>query len=181
MPALTPSFRLFPAASGVLRVNPSATTIPSPDPSSPDSTIPLPANSQIFLDFITASLDPAKFPDPTSIRLDRPEEAYIHHGWGPHACLGRPIVTTAGAAMLRVFARECPGARRAPGAQGQMQRKLFNGAFPVFLAEDGGAWESFPVQKKVVFDAEVPVANGHVGRRNGAPVGNGGAVDGVGG
>lgn len=81
--------------------------------------------------------------------------------------------------MLRVFARECPGARRAPGAQGQMQRKLFNGAFPVFLAEDGSGWESFPVQKKVVFDAEVPhVANGHVGRRNGAPVGNG-HVDGV--
>ncbi|KAB2572892.1 Psi-producing oxygenase A [Lasiodiplodia theobromae] len=174
-------FRLFPAASGVLRVNPSATTIPSPDPSSsPNTTIPLPANSQIFLDFITASLDPAKFPDPTIIRLDRPEESYIHHGWGPHACLGRPIVTTAGAAMLRVFARECPGVRRAPGAQGQMQRKLFNGAFPVFLAEDGGSWESFPVQKKVVFDVEVVpnVANGHVGRRNGAPVGNG-AVDGV--
>ncbi len=47
--------------------------------------------------------------------------------------------------MLRVFARECRGARRAPGAAGEMKRKLFNGAFPVFLAEDAGSWGGFPV------------------------------------
>ncbi|KAK7739055.1 hypothetical protein SLS53_005953 [Cytospora paraplurivora] len=151
-------FRLFPGASGVLRVSPESTTL-----TDGSKTTPLPAGSQLFCDFITAGRDPSKFPDPETVRLDRPEESYIHHGWGPHACLGRPIVTTAGAAMLRAFARECPNVRRTPGAQGEMKRKLFNGAFPVFLSEDGASWESFPVAKKVLFDAvgDTFRGNGH--------------------
>lgn len=109
------------------------------------------AGQTLFVDFISASLDPTKFPEPETVRLDRPDAAYIHHGWGPHACLGRPIVTVAGAAMLRALGRHCGGGlRRAPGAAGEMKRKLFNGAFPVFLAEDGGAWESFPVGELMV-------------------------------
>ncbi|GME25196.1 Psi-producing oxygenase A [Neofusicoccum parvum] len=142
-------FRLFPAASGVVRAvaTPTATIADGP------RAVPVHAGQTLFVDFISASRDPAKFPEPDTIRLDRPDAAYIHHGWGPHACLGRPIVTVAGAAMLRALGRHCGGGlRRAPGAAGEMKRKMFNGAFPVFLAEDGGAWESFPVAKKVVYD-----------------------------
>lgn len=159
-------FRLFPGASGVLRVSPESTTL-----TDGPNTTPLPAGSQLFCDFMTAGRDPSKFPDPDTVKLDRPEESYIHHGWGPHACLGRPIVTTAGAAMLRAFARECPKVRRAPGAQGEMKRKLYNGAFPVFLSEDGASWENFPVAKKVLFDmvGESFAGNGHAnGTTNGS-------------
>lgn len=163
----TPSFRLFPAASGILRVAPAATTI-----TDGPRTAPVPANSTLFLSFVSASLDATVFPDPLAVDLDRPASAYIHHGWGAHACLGRPVVTAAAAAMLRVFARECgAGLRRAPGAQGVMKRKMFNGAFPVFLAEDGGEWESFPVGLKVLFD------EGEGGAAaNGGVVGNGSAA-----
>lgn len=111
----------------------------------PSAPSPLPPKASVFADFITASRDPARFPDPEAIRLDRPYGDYIHHGWGPHSCLGRPIVETAATAMLRQFARECHGLRRATGNAGEMKRKLFNGAFPVFLSQDGGDWESFPV------------------------------------
>lgn len=55
--------------------------------------------------------------------------------------------------MLRAFARECPNVRRMPGAQGEMKRKMFNGAIPVFLSENGGSWETFAVAKKVIFDS----------------------------
>lgn len=160
-------FRLFPAASGILRVAPAATTI-----TDGPRTAPVPANSTLFLSFVSASLDATVFPDPLAVDLDRPASAYIHHGWGAHACLGRPVVTAAAAAMLRVFARECgAGLRRAPGAQGVMKRKMFNGAFPVFLAEDGGEWESFPVGLKVLFD------EGEGGAAaNGGVVGNGSAA-----
>lgn len=133
------------------------------------NTKTLPQGSSLFVDFITAGRDPAKFPEPEKIRLDRPEQIYIHHGWGPHQCLGRAIVTTAGAAMLKAFARSCPNVRRAPGPAGEIKKKLFNGAFPVFLAEDGGSWESFPVSKKVLFDV-MDGANGYTnghGRTNG--------------
>ncbi|OJD36254.1 fatty acid oxygenase [Diplodia corticola] len=176
-------FRLFPAASGVLRTDSGA---------APDSQ-----QAQLFLSFTAASLDPAVFPSPHAVRLDRPAESYIHHGWGPHACLGRPIVTTAAAAMLRVLAREtsCSGGAglaRAKGQRGEMRRKEGQGgAFPVFLSEDGAGWGVFPVGKVVVWGGEgeggeggavqvqanggtsvngngaLPVGNGHVGGRMG--------------
>lgn len=113
----------------------------------------------MFVDFTAAGSDQAKFPKPTEIRLDRPEETYIHHGWGPHQCLGQAITTTAGAAMLKSFARACPNVRRTLGPAGEIKSKLFKGQFPVFLAEDGGSWEAFPVSKKVLFDV-VDEANG---------------------
>ncbi|KAJ3453403.1 hypothetical protein MRS44_017650 [Fusarium solani] len=105
----------------------------------------------IFTDFVTAGLDPSKFPDPYDIKLDRPDDLYIHHGWGPHACLGRPIVTVAGASMLRVCAR-LSNLRRAPGPAGEMKSKTVNGAFKMYLAEDGSKWTPFPASKKVIFD-----------------------------
>lgn len=117
-------------------------------------TTALPKGAGLFADFAAAGRDPARFPEPTEIRLDRPEGAYIHHGWGPHQCLGRAIVTAAGAAMLRAFARSCgPGLRRAPGPAGEIRTRTFGGGvFPVFLAEDGGSWGPFPVSKRVLFD-----------------------------
>lgn len=159
-------FRLYPAAAGVLRV----AAAPNTPLNDGGQTTALPAGAGLFVDFITAGRDPSKFPEPAKIRLDRPEEIYIHHGWGPHQCLGRAIVTTAGAAMLRAFARSCPNVRRASGPAGEIKTKLFGGAFPVFLAEDGGSWEAFPVSKKVLFDvwagANGSSTNGH-GRANG--------------
>lgn len=100
----------------------------------------------VFTDFITAGRDPSKFPDPDQIKLDRPDELYIHHGWGPHACLGRAIVTVAAASMLRVCAR-LNNFRRAPGPAGIMQSKTVNGAFKVYLSEDGSRWGPFPTSK----------------------------------
>lgn len=139
-------------------MNPEATTLPAGASSAGSKATRLSAGSQVFCSFIAAGRDPARFPDPEQVRLDRPEDAYIHQGMGPHACLGRPIATTAGAAMLRVFARECSNARRSPGARGEMARKLENNAFPVFLSEDGGSWGNFPVAKKVLFDADEGVS-----------------------
>lgn len=97
----------------------------------------------IFADFITAGRDPSKFPNPEEIRLDRPVDAYIHHGWGPHACLGRAIVTSAGAALLRVLGR-LENIRRAPGPAGEMKSKMVNEAFKLYLRENGSDWTPFP-------------------------------------
>jgi cytochrome P450 len=98
----------------------------------------------VFTDFVTAGVDPTKFPDPYEIKLDRPDDLYIHHGWGPHSCLGRDIVTVAGASMLRACAQLGP-VRRAPGPAGEMKSKVVNGAFKVYLSEDGSAWGPFPI------------------------------------
>ena len=104
-------------------------------------------NDSVFVSFTAAGIDPAKFPEPKTIDLNRPEELYIHHGWGAHACLGRPIVTVVAATQLKVFA-QLDGLRRAPGAQGEMRSKLVNdGAFKVYLSEDGTYWSKFPTSK----------------------------------
>lgn len=143
------SFRLSPGNAGALRVCAATTNIRDGD-----RTVSVPAGSPVFADFITAGRDPAKFPDPETVSLNRPDEDYIHFGWGPHACVGRAIATTAITAMLRAFARACPGVRSAPGVAGQMQKNLYKGVFPQFLSVDGASWENFPVSKKVLFNVQ---------------------------
>ncbi|ETS85989.1 hypothetical protein PFICI_04014 [Pestalotiopsis fici W106-1] len=156
-------FRLFPPASGVIRVVASqapVTVASAPKPLSP--------GSGVFVDFMTAGRDPSKFPNPDSIKLDRPYNAYLHQGFGPHSCLGRPIVEVAAAAMLRQFARNCPNVKESPGDAGKMKTKLFNGAFPVFLSQNGDDWEAFPVAKKVIYDGFAGMPTGGAGpRKNG--------------
>jgi cytochrome P450 len=98
----------------------------------------------ILASFVTAGRDPSVFPDPDEIKLDRPDDVYIHHGWGPHACLGRPIVTVAAASALRVLAR-LVNLRRAPGPAGEMKSKSApGGLFKQFLSADGSEWGPYP-------------------------------------
>ncbi|RHZ50671.1 peroxidase/cytochrome P450 family protein [Aspergillus thermomutatus] len=140
-------FRLSTPAFGVLRTAVDEATIQDGKAS---TTVQ--KGDTIFADFITAGRDPLKFPDPEQIRLNRPADAYIHHGWGPHACLGRAIVTTAGAALLRVLGR-LENIRRAPGPAGEMKSKMVNDAFKLYLHEDGSDWTPFPQNMKVMFDS----------------------------
>ncbi|KAL3479234.1 heme peroxidase [Aspergillus californicus] len=140
-------FRLSTPAFGVLRTAADNTTVKDGP-----TTRTVDKGDPIFADFITAGRDPSKFPAPEEIRLDRPRELYIHHGWGPHACLGRAIVTTAGACVLQVLGR-LRNVRRAPGPSGEMKSKMVNGAFKMYLPEDGSEWTPFPCNKKLVFDS----------------------------
>src|SRR6478609_1587611 len=140
------SFRLSTPAFGLIRtvVTDKANVTDGP------SVTSVKKGDSIFTDFVTASVDPTKFPDPYDIKLNRPDDLYIHHGWGPHACLGRPIVTVAAASMLRVCAR-LNNLRKAPGPAGEMKSKTVNGAFKLYLAEDGSKWGPFPVCKYIAY------------------------------
>jgi Cytochrome P450 len=106
----------------------------------------------VFTNFVSACMDPTIFPDPEEVKLDRPEELYIHHGHGPHSCLGRPIVTTAMAAQLKVFGK-LKNIRRASGLQGELKHKVVNGAFKAYMNEDWSSWWFFPSTLKVHFDS----------------------------
>ncbi|GAB1213293.1 hypothetical protein ATERTT37_002442 [Aspergillus terreus] len=140
-------FRLSTPAFGVLREVTKDSTIEDGV-----EQVNLKRGDTLFVDFVTAGRDIAKFPDPESIRLDRPDDLYIHHGWGPHSCLGRPVVTVAAAAMLRVVAR-LDNFRRAPGPVGEMKNKVVAPGFKVYLPEDGSEWTPFPCNKKALFDS----------------------------
>lgn len=136
-------YRLATPAFGLLRrVDVDETFIED----GPNNTIHLKRNDQIYVNFVSAGMDPTKFPDPQEIKLDRPSEAYIHHGWGPHACLGRPMVVTAMAAQLKVFGR-LQGLRRAPGLAGRLKSTTINGVIKVYMKEDWSDWTPFPTSE----------------------------------
>ena len=76
---------------------------------------------KIFTSFVSANREAEFFPDPDTVRIDRPMENYIHYGMGPHACLGREASQIALTAMLRVVGR-LDNLRRAPGPQGHLKK-----------------------------------------------------------
>jgi cytochrome P450 len=80
----------------------------------------------VYLDLTAASVDQDQFPDPQMIKLDRPEESYLHFGWGPHTCLGRYIAINALAAQLKVLAG-ANGLRKVPGKRGELRSRMVNG------------------------------------------------------
>jgi hypothetical protein len=174
--------RLSPAAFGLFRtVNPAngADSISVPgcvDPSNPTSptttTQTLPAGSTIFVDFLTAGLDPAKFgTDPTIVDPHRDRNLYIQQGFGMHACIGASFTPTALAAMLRVFARldgVTPVGQKfknEDGGESYLQSRPISPALPkdargglgklpfkVFMKADGSDDWPFPSTLKVRFE-----------------------------
>ena len=145
--------RLAPAAFGSLR-----TANVTGDVQDGDRTVHVNAGDSIYTDFVAAGLDHDAFPEPHLIKLDRDRTKYIHHGWGPHACLGRKIVEVAMAAQLKVFAK-LENLRRAPGPQGHIKSTTPSpnpegsepqktpGQIKVFMKEDYSDWWPFPASK----------------------------------
>ena len=60
---------------------------------------------RVFCSFVDANREAEFFPEPNTVRIDRPLDGYIHYGMGPHSCLGREASRTALTAMLRVVGR----------------------------------------------------------------------------
>ena len=96
------------------------------------------AGDKVFTSFVGANREAEFFPEPDTVRLDRPLENYIHYGAGPHACLGREASKTGLTAMLRVVGR-LDNLRRAPGPQGQLKKIPRPGGFYVYMRKCDGA------------------------------------------
>lgn len=83
---------------------------------------------KVFCSFVSAARDPAIFPNPDQVKVDRPLDSYVHYGLGDHTCLGKEASMVALTAMLRVVGR-LEGLRRAPGPQGQLKKVPRPGGF----------------------------------------------------
>ncbi|KAL2062890.1 hypothetical protein VTL71DRAFT_5962 [Oculimacula yallundae] len=123
------------------------------------------ANSRILLDIQSAHLDPTAFPDPTSVRLDRPLDSYLIYGYGPHQCVGMDVSLTAMTAMFKtVFGLK--GLRRvvgsAPGggwyrggeSQGELKRVPGLDGKTLYMTPDQTGFFPFPTTMKVQWDSE---------------------------
>lgn len=93
-----------------------------------------------------ANRDPDIFPDPDEVRLDRPMDAYIHYGEGPHMCLGKEASKVALTAMLRAVGR-LSNLRRAPGPQGELKKIPRENGFYNYLNEEETGYSAFPMSK----------------------------------
>ncbi|KAF8856230.1 linoleate diol synthase [Acephala macrosclerotiorum] len=104
----------------------------------------------------TASQDPTIFPSPSTVRLDRPLESYIHYGWGPHQCLGMEASRAALTAMFKSIVG-LKGLRRAPGPRGcvkSMPAKLWSGQVGNAVGGDEGQDENGLEGLKVYMTAD---------------------------
>lgn len=120
-------------------------------------TLNLGIDDRVLLDLVTASRDPAAFPDPLAVKLDRPMDSYIHYGWGPHQCLGYGVSKLAMTTMLKTIGK-LDGLRRAPGSQGHIKKVTSPGGIPRYMTADHSSFFAFPSTMKVRWDGDLPNA-----------------------
>ena len=101
---------------------------------------------RIFCNFVGANREAEHFPDPDTVKIDRPMDDYIHYGAGPHACLGQEASKVALTAMLRVVGR-LDNLRRAPGPQGQLKKIQRPGGLYAYMRADHGSYSPFPTSE----------------------------------
>jgi cytochrome P450 len=100
-----------------------------------------PAGTLLLAATRSAMRDPSAVPEPETYRTDRPAHAYLHLGYGPHACLGAQVSLVQVPEIVRHILL-LPGLRRAEGAAGRAD--FAGGPFPerftvAFDAADGRA------------------------------------------
>lgn len=77
--------------------------------------VTVPQGDIVALGFGSANHDPAQFPDPEKVLLDRTPNRHLSFGAGPHLCLGAPVARLEMEITLTEFVQRVPGWRVAPG------------------------------------------------------------------
>ncbi|KAL8894300.1 MAG: hypothetical protein Q9192_004441 [Flavoplaca navasiana] len=117
--------------------------------------VPVKPGDKVFCSFVQANREAQFFPDPNTVRTDRPLDSYIHYGMGPHTCLGRDASRVALTAMLKVVGR-LDNLRRAPGPAGELKKIPRPGGFYIYMRADHGSYFPFPLTWKVCWDGDLP-------------------------
>ncbi|KAL4810358.1 heme peroxidase [Aspergillus unguis] len=120
-----------------------------------DRDINIKPGDEVFIGSTQANRDPAAFPNPDEVRLDRPDDSYLNYGIGAQVGLGKEATLTAVTAMFRAAAR-LDNLRPAPGPQGILKKVHRKDGYTLFMREDHGAYSPFPTTFRVHFDGTVP-------------------------
>lgn len=110
-PALIPE-----AVEELLRLIPLGTISTFPRLASVDLEGPwglIPAGSIIYADAFAANRDPAAFPEPLAIRLDRKGARHLQFGYGMHNCMGAALARLEITTVLQILVQRFPNLRLA--------------------------------------------------------------------
>lgn len=124
-----------------------------------DRMVQVNPGEEIFVDCVTASQDPAAFPEPQTVKPDRPRDSYIHYGQGPHQCLGYGVSKLAMTTMLKTVGK-LDNLRRAPGVQGTIKKIAGPGGITLYMTADHSRYFPFPTTMKVRWDGDLPPVEG---------------------
>lgn len=127
--------------SGTYRQSASETTVDDGGRS-----VRIKSGDKVFVNFIHASREAEFFPEPTTVRIDRPLKSYLHYGVGLDVFLGGEVGRVALTTMLKVVGR-LDNLRRAPGPAGQLKKIPAPGGSHVYLRSDHGSYFPFPTSK----------------------------------
>ncbi|KAH7303488.1 linoleate diol synthase [Stachybotrys elegans] len=145
--------------------------IPNPKVGESKRTYVIQPMQRAIIDLTTASHDESAFPEPETLRLDRPLDNYLPWGFGPHKCLGEGATRAAMMTAFKVLVGT-RGLSRAPGPRGhcksvefkewrgQVGRKAVEGGgeewtgLRVFLSPDQSGYWPVPTTMKVTWLAE---------------------------
>jgi linoleate 8R-lipoxygenase/9,12-octadecadienoate 8-hydroperoxide 8R-isomerase len=119
------------------------------------TAVHLKAGQRVFCDLISASRDPAIFPEPDKVNLNRALDSYIHYGVGPHECLGKGLSLTGLTTMLKTVGR-LKNLRRAPGPQGKVKKVAGPYGVTLYMTEDERSYMPFPTTMKINWDGDLP-------------------------
>lgn len=141
--------RLAPAAYGTVRHAAEGGSIQDGK-----TTIKYKKGDLVYTDFVSAGLDERTFPNANEVDITRDLHLYIHHGIGPHACIGRAITQVSLAVQLGLFAK-LKNLQRVPGQAGKLKYAThMPGGTPdtirVYMKEDWSSHWPFPTSKPLV-------------------------------
>ena len=119
------------------------------------TVVPLEAGRRVFCNLMSASRDPAVFPEPNKVDLTRPLDSYIHYGAGPRECLGKGLSWTGLTRMLKTVGR-LKNLRRAPGPQGEIKKIAGPYGVTLYMTEDQRSYFPFPTTMKINWDGDLP-------------------------
>ncbi|GAB2617614.1 cytochrome P450 [Streptomyces capparidis] len=90
----------------------------------------IPAGESVLVSLWTANRDPARFPEPDVLDLDRDAQGHLAFGHGIHRCLGAPLARAELTIALTTLLTRCPGLELA-------------------TTEDALRWEIGPCQRRL--------------------------------
>jgi cytochrome P450 len=70
--------------------------------------VEIPAGVEVMTILGSANRDPAQFPDPDEVHIDRRENKHVAFGFGSHFCLGAPLARLEGQIAFEALARRLP-------------------------------------------------------------------------